>query len=208
VFRFTQSAAIADPVSVWVAEPVEGVPKSMLITKLKFAASTFLVVSLACAGAGVSFGQLANDPAVPGQIAGKTQSNDANIQGTAQTKPSSVEQKLRSLLEERQTALRGIVSEKEAAFKNHGNVTFEEVANAKLAMLKAELDLTRSLVERVAVYQRMVALLKEVEDVAKRRVEAGRAPHYELLAAKANRLETEIALERIQLSPSIRPLRP
>jgi outer membrane protein TolC len=67
---------------------------------------------------------------------------------------------------------------------------------ARRRLFKAELELCESDKERVAVHEKIVQLEKESEKVVEKRVEAGRVPTYELLAARVNRLEAEIALER------------
>jgi RNA polymerase sigma factor (sigma-70 family) len=104
--------------------------------------------------------------------------------------------KVEQLLKERLAALRDIAAETEHRFKKTGTVPFEDLIQAKLAVLKAELDLCQSAKERIAIHEKIVALARELEAVADARFKAGRVPPGDLLKAKVNRLEAEIDLER------------
>ncbi|HJZ53544.1 MAG TPA: TolC family protein [Gemmataceae bacterium] len=83
----------------------------------------------------------------------------------------------------------------QAAYET-GKATFAEVAEANALLLKAELELCESDKERLLVYEKALALAIECEKVAVQRYHAGQATHASVLAAKANRLEAEIAYER------------
>ncbi len=91
--------------------------------------------------------------------------------------------------------LKEIAAEWEKTFR-HGRCPAEDVWQAKLLVLRAELELCDSDRERVAVHEKIVALAKETEEMQTLRYKAARLSHSDLLTAKANRLEAEVALER------------
>lgn len=103
--------------------------------------------------------------------------------------------KLKILLKERLAVLKEIAAQTEKAAKS-GEVPFERVLRASEAVLKAELDLAESDKQRIAVFEKMVALAKQREEQAVNVVKMGQAPANLVLQAKVSRLEAEIALER------------
>jgi outer membrane protein TolC len=105
------------------------------------------------------------------------------------------EAKVRALLKERLAILKTIAQETDK-FAETGRITPEEIVQAKLAVLKAELDLCQSDRERVAVYGRIVAHYQDLENVLQTRVAAGQVPRFAALRARADRLEAEANLER------------
>jgi tRNA A-37 threonylcarbamoyl transferase component Bud32 len=97
---------------------------------------------------------------------------------------------------QRLAALKEIAAEKEKANQNQGAASMEEVIEAKLQVRKAELELCESNKARVAVHEKIVALLKELEALYSRAYEVSAVPHSTLLKVKAERLKAETALER------------
>ena len=71
-----------------------------------------------------------------------------------------------------------------------------ELLQIKLRVLKAELDLCATDKERIAVHEKMVAVLKAIEQQARELARERAAAAGTLLEARLNRLEAEIALER------------
>jgi RNA polymerase sigma factor (sigma-70 family) len=79
----------------------------------------------------------------------------------------------------------------------------DAVWQANLRLHKAELDLCETTKERIAVWEKIVNVYKEMEDRLTRLSTQGAASHEAVEEAKLNRLEAEIALERekIKLAP-------
>jgi outer membrane protein TolC len=72
----------------------------------------------------------------------------------------------------------------------------EEVVQAKLQVLEAELELADSDRERVRIHEGILALARDMEKIAQDRFKAQTLARREVLKAKANRLKAEIGLER------------
>jgi multidrug efflux pump subunit AcrA (membrane-fusion protein) len=104
--------------------------------------------------------------------------------------------RVQALLKERLAVLKEILAETEKLHEQSGAIPVEDVLQARSAVLKAELELSEGGKDRVEIHERIVALARELENVTDLRFQAGRVPHTALLAAKANRLEAEVALER------------
>ena len=109
--------------------------------------------------------------------------------------PNQPSKKVRALQEERLATLKEIAAEWEKVFRA-GRALYEDVLQARLMVLRAQLELCDSDRERVAVHEKIVALAKETEEMQTLRYQAARLSHSDLLMAKANRLEAEVALER------------
>ena len=101
----------------------------------------------------------------------------------------------RKKAEEWLAAAKKIAAETEIRYEA-GRVSLDEVIEAKLQVCRAELDLCETDKERVGVYEKIVALAKELETVRNTQFEAGRITPAVLGKAKADRLEAETALER------------
>ncbi len=105
--------------------------------------------------------------------------------------------KLREMLKERHAALKEIAQHLAKGFLN-GVVSVESLHEAEHAVLHAELDLCDTVKERTAVSEKIVVLCKKQEESAAEAVKSGAAPVNVFLRAKVNRLEAEIALERLK----------
>jgi hypothetical protein len=101
---------------------------------------------------------------------------------------------LQSLRKERRDTLRKLVDAAESKY-NSGKATLECVLRASELLLEAELDLAATKTERIAVREKLVANLRQVEKAAQMRHHAGVAPIEESLQAKAARLKAEIQLQ-------------
>jgi hypothetical protein len=74
--------------------------------------------------------------------------------------------------------------------------SFEEVAEARLLLLNAELDAAEKESSRITLYKGIVDVLKEGEKYAEDVVRTGGGTQARILKVKARRLEAEINLER------------
>jgi outer membrane protein TolC len=154
----------------------------MLLIKLRFLAGVFLIAVTVAAGATFSMHVLRATPTT-----GQADSQPPDGAGKAP--------RVRALLKDKLATMREIVAWIE---KSHqvGRASDEEVLQAKLAVLQAELELAESDRERVTVLEKVVAVQKEIETIVQTHFKAARAGQIDVLRAKANRLDAEIALER------------
>ena len=74
--------------------------------------------------------------------------------------------------------------------------SFEEVAEARLLLLNAELDAAEKGSSRITLYKSIVDVLKEGEKFAEEAARIGGGTEARMLKVKARRLEAEINLER------------
>ncbi len=102
-------------------------------------------------------------------------------------------EKLTALRKERLDALREAAKMAEEAYRG-GAIDYASIPRIKIELLNAELDLAPDRAARVAVRERMVEQLRDVEKSTAQRVESALAPSSELLEAKAGRLKAEIDL--------------
>ncbi|MBW3599591.1 MAG: efflux RND transporter periplasmic adaptor subunit [Planctomycetes bacterium] len=114
---------------------------------------------------------------------------------TRRQSPQPQTEKLEALLKERLDVLRQVATEATKAYRE-GTIPFEQVAQAHQRLFEAQLEMSDSAEERRAILEKMVGLAKDHEKLVEQLYKAGKATTVEVLAAKANRLEAEIALER------------
>jgi outer membrane protein TolC len=143
-----------------------------------------------CAGflsaTGFSTGLLAGTPPMP----------TATVVPVAQrAKPDSIEE----LQKKRIAVLKEIVDITEKSFKS-GQVSFDRVGSARLDLLQAQLDASRTKEERLRLLEEMVKHAEEMEAAVKRLVEAGQAGRVEALKSTAFVLQTRIALEKVKVA--------
>ncbi len=201
--------AVRGLVSEKVLTLTEGVVKAMFLTKLKLGAAVLLIGGVLCAGAVVSARALDEKKTAPEDKS--TSPAPAKDKAPAERQPDRADEKrpdrapgnagagmnsrVRALREERLAALKECAAEKEKMFQNSGTLPYEEVVEAKILVHQAELEMCQTDKEWVVVQAKIVALAREREDVWQKRFDAGRIPHFDLLNARAKRLEAEIALE-------------
>jgi hypothetical protein len=82
------------------------------------------------------------------------------------------------------------------SFHKRGFGSFEEIYEARLLVLQAELDTAEKESDRITLYKNIVELLREYEQWADARAKAARGGVATVLKLKARRLEAEINLER------------
>lgn len=105
--------------------------------------------------------------------------------------------RLNSLLQERLTALREAANFTTKAYET-GVETLANVMAANQAVHSAELDLCGTDKERTALLEKMISEAKNYETLAAQQVGRGIDFASSVPKAKANRLEVEIALERLK----------
>jgi RNA polymerase sigma factor (sigma-70 family) len=103
--------------------------------------------------------------------------------------------KVQALLKERLAILKGMQSRAEKLYQA-GQASKGALQQINLRVLKAELDLCETDKERVAVHEKVVAVLKAIEQQAGELAKRGAAAAGTLQEARLNRLEAEVALER------------
>jgi len=81
-----------------------------------------------------------------------------------------------------------------------GEVEFRQVAEARMLMLSAQLDLCETKKERVKVHHETVEAAKELLRIVTDLAKAEEVGQVDVLKAKAQLLEAQIALERLKAS--------
>jgi outer membrane protein TolC len=103
--------------------------------------------------------------------------------------------KVRELQKERIETLKELVDHAATSYKS-GVASYEELLEASMMLLKAELDVAEKDSDRITLYKKGVDALKEYEDFAKMMKSVGKGTGAAVLKIKAMRLEVEIALEQ------------
>jgi hypothetical protein len=119
---------------------------------------------------------IAADPPVPGQ--------------------DEASQQLEFLLKARRDTLRQIVNLLEAERRTGGRATEEPILRASNQLLDAELDLASTKAERIALREKVVTNLQQIEKITAAQVGFGVRKPEEALQATAARLKAEIQLLR------------
>jgi hypothetical protein len=104
-------------------------------------------------------------------------------------------QKVQALLKERLPILKEVQNRADKRYQT-GQGSKGELLQTTLRVLKAQLDLCATDMERIAVHENMVAVLMAIEQQAEELAKRRAADVGTLLEARLNRLEAEIALER------------
>lgn len=121
----------------------------------------------------------------------------------AQAEPSSEEveasaKKVNELRKERIAALKNVVAVG-FALAREGHYEIREVSEARMTLLKAELDAAEKEPDRVVIYKQALDSLKQYEAIAQAALDVGRSTNLDRLAIKAKRLEVEIMLEQAKI---------
>ena len=104
--------------------------------------------------------------------------------------------KERALMQERLEALKEAVELQEQMMQMGIPPDSKALRDAQVEALAAELELCASLSERIDVLSQNLAAQQNYENLATARFDAGAGTNGDVLAAKADRLKAEIALER------------
>jgi hypothetical protein len=107
------------------------------------------------------------------------------------------ESKLKALLKERLAALQEAAARTTEEYKT-GTASVAEVMAARRGVRDAELELCDTDKERLAVLEKMLEEARGFEKDAAKLVDVGKAPANSVFKAKADRLQIEIALERLK----------
>ena len=103
--------------------------------------------------------------------------------------------KVKELQKERIATLKQMV-DVNSRLQERGLASSEEVVEARLLLLKAELNAAEKESRRITLYKDIVDVLKGYEKFAEERVRTAGGTEAPILKAKARRLEAEIHLER------------
>jgi hypothetical protein len=103
--------------------------------------------------------------------------------------------KVKELQKERIATLKQMV-DVDSKLERDRVVSFDEVIEARLLVLNAELDAAERESDRVTLYKNIVDVLKEYETFAERTAKIAKVTTASVLKVKARRLEAEIHLER------------
>ncbi len=104
-------------------------------------------------------------------------------------------QKVKDLQKERIATLQELVDVL-TKLAQASRVEVGEATQARVLLLRAELDAAEKGADRVALYEKAVDSLRKYEELARAQVAAGRATEAAVLKVKARRLEAEIELEQ------------
>ncbi len=106
--------------------------------------------------------------------------------------------KIKELQKERIATLKQMADVTATLFRM-ARVSFDEVCEARVLVLKAELDAAEKESDRITLYKNLVGVLKEYETWADGRLKTARGTVASVLKIKARRLEVEINLERAKV---------
>jgi RNA polymerase sigma factor (sigma-70 family) len=189
-----------------VAALMEGVLKAMLLKKLKLAILGVLTAGLVFAGATVSTRALTPQqtvevkkasPAAPKDALPSVRVDRPNEKQLTDSASATKASKVQALLKERLDILRLRAEQGRQQYKN-GAASLDMVRQADLRVFKAELELCATDKERIAVHEKIVRVFKEIEDHARQLHQQKAASREIVQDATLNRLEAEIALERVK----------
>jgi hypothetical protein len=197
-------AGTAGLISAEVAALTKGVLQTMLLTNLKRAALVVLTIGVLLAGAAVSTHVLTAEPAATGQVKGPgpatpkdapepPRAGDPEARQPGDRLPK--DSRLQALLKDRLAAVQELANGVKELQKR-GLASQGAVRQAELRVFKAELELCETDKERVAVHEKIVGVFRDIENQIARLRKQATASETEVLEAKVNRLEAEIALER------------
>jgi hypothetical protein len=112
--------------------------------------------------------------------------------------PEQYKSKLQQLLLERKTLLsRNVESMK--IFVDSGRMDFGEYRDANIALLRAEMDLSKTKDERLDILEKIIQLHKKYEEHVTKMIAIGQSSEIGLNKAKAATLEARIELLREKL---------
>ena len=121
------------------------------------------------------------------------------VEAESHRKPKKIEkadqERIKSLRLQRRSVLRQLVEVVEAQ-NREGAVPLETVLKANLNLLDAELAVVETPEQRKKIQEKMIQVMKVLEDAAERKFKNGLATQAEYLAAKAARLNLEIRMLR------------
>lgn len=105
--------------------------------------------------------------------------------------------KISDLQKERIAALQA-VADVAAHLVKSGQLSIEEACDAKLVLLRAQIDAAETDADRIKFCEDLVEAMKQYEEIAKARKASAQGTEVSVLKVKASRLEAEINLERLK----------
>jgi hypothetical protein len=108
---------------------------------------------------------------------------------------AATQAQIKALQKERRDALRDAIKATQKAYEA-GRVTWDSFVRVSRRLLDAELALATTAAERIAAHEAHVAILRNAEQLAKGRYEAGHLIFAEYQIARAARAKGEIELLR------------
>jgi hypothetical protein len=103
--------------------------------------------------------------------------------------------KIKELQKERIAALEAVVAGTTKLY-SQARIEYGELLEPILMLNKARVEAAEKEADHIEIYKKTIESLKEFEQWAKNKHDAGRATEMPLLSIKARRLELEIALEK------------
>ena len=112
---------------------------------------------------------------------------------------------IKELQQEWLNTLRSVAKQEAMRAKTGQGTAQEALASARM-LAEAELEVCESDKGRVAVLERILAVARDMEQLAESLVKSGQAPVSTALRAKADRLRFQIALERAKAAAGAKPV--
>jgi RNA polymerase sigma factor (sigma-70 family) len=170
----------------------QGVLKMMLFKKLLIAACVLPTIAVLTLGGGLFLVRTtqaqAQKPAGPATVHDMPAAPPKSA-----TEPDEIARLAQKLLEAARKRL-----EAQRAYYEEGRITIDRFVDASKQLELAELRLAKTDADRLAVWQRHVDRVKEIEKREKAELELGRGTISDLLEAQARRLEAELDLKLSQ----------
>ncbi len=120
------------------------------------------------------------------------------VGGSAQRPAQEPNQRLQELMTERYEILRDMVASLEIFF-NSGRIDLFEWRDANVALFKAKADLAADASEQIKVYEELVDFLRDCEQKARQRVDAGRASEADVQRSKLATIEAQMVIEKLRM---------
>lgn len=171
---------------------------AMLLSKIRLLVVLVLVLGLVGTGAGVlSYRLGAANPPQDGPAPQK-KDNEGTTQKEGVNRTDQREEsakRIKELQKEQIATLKKMVNQATVQFQS-GRISYEPVMEARLLLLKAELDAAEKEADRITVLKNFVEAMKQGETLAKAIFESGQGTELAVLSFRARRLDAEIQLER------------
>lgn len=117
--------------------------------------------------------------------------------------PDDADKKVKELQKERIATLKAIADLNTRLFQS-GRASFEAALEARVLVFEAELESAEKESDRSKLYENLVDVLKQYEEVAKQRAKTAQGTEAAVLKVKARRLDAEIHLEQAKVkSPGL-----
>jgi hypothetical protein len=117
---------------------------------------------------------------------------------SANARVATASQKIKELQQERIATLEKLV-EQLTLLSQRGNVDLSEAADARVELLRAELEQVAKGDDRISLYNKAIDALKAFEELADAQFHAARATEAIGVKIKSRRLEVEIQFEQTKI---------